>query len=174
MTSYGKAETEKLKQNLEGQLDRLVEQLQDLEDCKKELEEEEYEETKNETMEQLKELNDSLNKLVKGDISLVSALGAVQLATQAAISQAFRTPEVIRLFGKKDPKQLRERLLMIEESLRLNTLSIDSRDRQKAEILMALRQLGEQLTTEELKFLESHNDISNAFKNVAFVEVDDD
>lgn len=30
-------------------------------------------------MEQLKELNDSLSKLVKGDISLVSALGAVQL-----------------------------------------------------------------------------------------------
>jgi hypothetical protein len=30
-------------------------------------------------MDQLKELNDSLSKLVKGDISLVSALGAVQL-----------------------------------------------------------------------------------------------
>lgn len=39
----------------------------------------EYEETKQDTMEQLKELNDSLSKLVKGDISLVSALGAVQL-----------------------------------------------------------------------------------------------
>lgn len=39
----------------------------------------EYEETKNDTIEQLKELNDSLKKLVKGDISLVSALGAVQL-----------------------------------------------------------------------------------------------
>lgn len=30
-------------------------------------------------MEQLKELNDSLKKLVKGDISLISTLGAVQL-----------------------------------------------------------------------------------------------
>lgn len=34
MTSYGKAETEKLKENLINQLDRLVEQLQDLENCK--------------------------------------------------------------------------------------------------------------------------------------------
>lgn len=34
MSSYGKVETEKLKQNLENQLDRLVEQLQDLESCK--------------------------------------------------------------------------------------------------------------------------------------------
>lgn len=34
MTSYGKAETEKLKENLINQLDRLMEQLQDLENCK--------------------------------------------------------------------------------------------------------------------------------------------
>lgn len=34
MFSYGKAENEKLKQNLENQLDRLVEQLADLENCK--------------------------------------------------------------------------------------------------------------------------------------------
>lgn len=97
MTSYGKAETAKLKQNLENQLDRLVEQLEDLENCKldltvhvlqkknyqissrDDLDPEEYEETKQETMDQLKELNDSLSKLVKGDITLVSELGAVQL-----------------------------------------------------------------------------------------------
>lgn len=104
MTSYGKAETERLKQNLENQLERLIEQLEDLENCKYarthdnfvcnnnfknnvicccrgDLEPEEYEETKNDTMEQLKELNESLNKLVKGDISLISALGTVQLVT---------------------------------------------------------------------------------------------
>lgn len=34
MSSYGKAETERLKQNLENQLERLVEQLEDLENCK--------------------------------------------------------------------------------------------------------------------------------------------
>lgn len=34
MSSYGRVETEKLKQNLESQLDRLVEQLADLENCK--------------------------------------------------------------------------------------------------------------------------------------------
>jgi hypothetical protein len=82
-------------------------------------------------MDQLKELNDSLSKLVKGDISLVSALGAVQLATQAAISEAFKTPEVIRLFGKREPKQLRDRLLNIEQETKLNKLSCEARDRQK-------------------------------------------
>lgn len=34
MTSYGKVETAKLKENLENQLDRLMEQLGDLENCK--------------------------------------------------------------------------------------------------------------------------------------------
>lgn len=34
MSSHGKAETERLKQNLEEQLDRLVQQLEDLEECK--------------------------------------------------------------------------------------------------------------------------------------------
>ncbi|XP_018568902.1 protein LZIC-like [Anoplophora glabripennis] len=174
MSSYGKAETEKLKQNLESQLDRLVEQLQDLENCRNELEPDEYEETKEETMEQLKELNDSLSKLVNGDISLISALGAVQLATQAAISQAFKTPEVIRLFGRREPNQLRERLSTIEQDVKLNKLSTEARDRQKAEILTALRQLNQQLSREELQFLEKHNDISKAFKNVEFVEVKDE
>jgi hypothetical protein len=37
-----------------------------------------------------------------------------------------------------------------------------------------LRQLGEQLSREELQFLESHNSVANAFKNVEFVEVTDE
>lgn len=48
---------------------------------REELDPEEYEETKQETIDQLKELNDSLSKLVNGDISLVSTLGAVQLVS---------------------------------------------------------------------------------------------
>ncbi|XP_031344331.1 protein LZIC-like isoform X1 [Photinus pyralis] len=133
----------------------------------------EYNETKTDTIDQLKELNTSLTKLVNGDISLVSELGAMQLATQAAISQAFKTPEVIKLFGKKEPLQLRERLQMIEQNFKLTKLNQKGYDQQKAEILVALRQLGEQLTTDELQFLERHNNVSNAFKNVEFVEVND-
>lgn len=56
-------------------------------------------------------------------------------ATQAAISQAFKTPEVIRLFGRREPKQLRERLSMIEQDVKLNRLSTDARDRQKVSIV---------------------------------------
>ena len=44
-----------------------------------ELEPEEYEETRNETMEQLKEFQVSLNKLAKGNMSLVDDIGSMQL-----------------------------------------------------------------------------------------------
>uniref|UniRef100_M4AAR6 Leucine zipper and CTNNBIP1 domain containing n=1 Tax=Xiphophorus maculatus TaxID=8083 RepID=M4AAR6_XIPMA len=120
MASRGKSETSKLKQNMEEQLDRLMQQLQDLEECREDLDEEEYEETKKETLEQLEEFNDSLKKIMTGDMTLVDELSGMQLAIQAAISQAFKTPEVIRLFAKKQPGQLRTRLAECRRADRLH------------------------------------------------------
>lgn len=139
-------ETEKLKQNLEAQLERLVQQLADLEECRDELDADEYEETKEETMEQLREFNASLSKMISGDMTLVDALASMQLATQAAISSAFRTPEVIRMFARREPAQLRQRLQQIESRL-------PEAAGEKREILSALRQLGERLSAQELQFL---------------------
>lgn len=119
----------------------------------------------------------------------MSTLGAVQLVCRRSYLRnlmfylslisgntsghlaSIQTPEVIRLFGKREPKQLRERLLLIEHEAKLNKISLENKNRQKAEILTALRQLGEQLAANELQFLESYNDVSNAFKNVEFVEI---
>lgn len=71
---------------------------------------EEYNETKQETLDQLKELNASLSKLKEGNLSLIDEVNSIQLAIQAAISQAFQTPEVIQMFAKKQQPQLRQRL----------------------------------------------------------------
>ncbi|KAM9686439.1 protein LZIC isoform 1-T1 [Trichechus inunguis] len=143
MASRGKTETSKLKQNLEEQLDRLMQQLQDLEECREELDTEEYEETKKETLEQLSEFNDSLKKIMSGNMTLVDELSGMQLAIQAAISQAFKTPEVIRLFAKKQPGQLRTRLAEMDRDLMVGKLERDLYTQQKVEILTALRKLGE-------------------------------
>ncbi|KAJ1524933.1 hypothetical protein ONE63_009791 [Megalurothrips usitatus] len=153
MNSRGRAETEKLRQNLEGQLDRLVQQLEDLESCRDELDESEYSETKNDTLEQLKELNDSLSKMMSGDMTLVDQLSAMQLATQAAISEAFRTPAVIRMFARREPELLRQRLSEIERDVKLGKGS-SSLESEKVEVLNALRQLGEKLSTEELRLVQ--------------------
>lgn len=47
--------------------------------CREELDEEEYEETKKETLEQLSEFNESLKKLMSGNMTLVDELGGMQL-----------------------------------------------------------------------------------------------
>ncbi|XP_051907796.1 protein LZIC [Hippocampus zosterae] len=153
MASRGKSETSKLRQNMEEQLDRLMQQLQDLEECREELDEEEYEETKKETLEQLSEFNDSLKKIMTGDMTLVDELSGMQLAIQAAISQAFKTPEVIRLFAKKQPGQLRTRLGEMDRDVMVGKLSRDEYTQQKMEVLTALRKLGEKLTIEDETFL---------------------
>lgn len=137
------------------------------------MDEEEYVETKKETNEELKEFSEKLEKLMKGDISLVSALGAVRLATKLAISNAFKTPEIIKIFANRDSQLLRQKLKQIEDESQLKKIDIDNFQRQKAEILTLLRHLGEQLSREELQLLEKHNNITSAFENVEFVEVDE-
>jgi len=151
---HGKAETDRLRKNLEEQLDRLVQQLEDLEDCRVTLDETDYQECKEDTMEQLREFNDSLQRMISGNMTLVDELGAMQLATQAAISAAFQTPAVIRMFGKREPAGLKERLSQIDRDVKLGKLNKETADRQRGEILSALRQLGEKLEPSELQLLE--------------------
>jgi hypothetical protein len=109
MAGRGFSETAKLRENIEGQLNRLLTQLQDLEEMKSELDADEYESSRKETMDQLKEFESSLQKHIAGDITLASQLDSMQLAIQAAIRSAFKSPEVIRMFAKKENGALRSR-----------------------------------------------------------------
>ncbi|EGG22527.1 Zinc finger protein [Cavenderia fasciculata] len=156
MASRGQSETSKLKTNIEEQLNRLLSQLQDLEELREDLSQEEYDETKKETLEQMKEFEQSLNKMMRGDMTLVSEFGSVQLAIQAAVSQAFKTPEVIKLFAKKDQGQLRNKLSNIQRDVKLAKISKDSYIDQSIEILYALKKLGFAISPEEENFLEQH------------------
>ena len=63
-------------------------------------------------------------------------------AIQAAISEAFKTPEVIKLFAKREPGQLRTRLKEIERDHKIGKLSGDSYVQMKVEILTAVKKLG--------------------------------
>lgn len=154
MSSHGKVETEKLRKNLEAQLERLVQQLEDIEECRCVLGEAGYEEVAQSTREDLQEFNESLQRMISGDTTLVDQLGAIQLATQAAISEAFKTPAVIRMFGKRETTQLKERLSQIDCDTKLGKLNKEASDRQRGEVLNALRQLGEKLDPQELQLLE--------------------
>lgn len=168
MASRGKSETEKLQQNLEEQLDRLMNQLQDLESCREDLDDDEYEETKQETLEQLKEFQASLKKMVEGNMTLVDQFNGMQLAIQAAISEAFKTPEVIRMFAKKQPEQLRQKLFELERDYSLGKLLESVYKQQGVEILTALKKLGEPLKSNEAEFLKKNsNEALTEFQKIS-------
>ncbi len=78
-------------------------------------------------------------------------------AIQAAVSDAFKTPEVLRLFASGSTDQLRLRLASLQRDLKLKSgqLSRDSFNRQAVEILVALKKMGTQLTVEETTLLDS-------------------
>ena len=128
----------------------------------------EYDETKRETDEMLKEFQAFLSRSIAGDMTLIDEFGSAQLAIQAAVSQAFKTPEVIRLFATKQPAQLRLRLAQLQRDVKIKRISRDQFNLQSAEILTALQKLGEkvcyfiainskQLSDEELHFLSQQS-----------------
>lgn len=80
--SRGESETDLLRQNIEQQLSRLLQQLQDLEDLRESLDEDEYRSTKEDTILQMKEFEASLKAMASGDMTLVDSLGSMQLAIQ--------------------------------------------------------------------------------------------
>jgi hypothetical protein len=51
---------------------------------------------------------------------------------QAALSEVFRTPEVILMFAKKQPEQLRLKLAQIQRDLKLGKLSSQAANTQQA------------------------------------------
>lgn len=68
--------TQKLKENLLSQQERLLQQLADLEEVKDELDESEYQENKTETLEQILDVASSLKKLDSGNMTLTDQLGS--------------------------------------------------------------------------------------------------
>jgi hypothetical protein len=173
-TGKGKHETALLRQQINDQLGRLLTQLEDLEALKDEFDADEYEETKTETVEQLRDFQAFLDKALKGDLTLVDEFGAAQLAIQAAVSDAFKTPEVIRMFASKQPDQLRVRLAQLQRDVKIKQISRELFNRQAVEILVALKKLGSELSGEEKAFLEQHTSSAQLETAVDSAAIGDD
>ncbi|XRB03777.1 LZIC protein [Pycnococcus provasolii] len=158
-----------LKKNVEAQLDRLVAQLSDLEEALRDgdLTDEEYAEERASTLEQLTEFQASLRRM-QGDnassLTLVDPLSAMRLAIQAAIRQAFKAPDVIASFAKRDSEALRGKLETLT-AVALPGKGSTQHTRECAEVLTALRQLGGELSDAERAFLDTADasDISSLF-----------
>lgn len=121
-----------------------------------EIDEDEYDSMREDTLNQLREFQGTLRKFMAGNMTLVDELSAMQLAIQAAVSQAFQTPEVIEMFAKKQPEALRHRLGELDTAQRLNKMTAVAFRNQKLEILSALKSLGDRLSAEEESFLATN------------------
>jgi hypothetical protein len=106
----------------------------------------EYDETKAETLDQLREFQAFLERSLRGDMTLVDEFGTAQLAIQAAVSEAFKTPEVIRMFAQKQPDQLRLRLAALQRDVKIKQITKDEFQRQAVEILVALKKMGTEVS----------------------------
>lgn len=86
MSGLGDRETERLAANVKQRLGTLLQQLDDVEQMREELDddEEEYETLKRETLAQLEELRASLKRLTGGDAAPADELGSLRLGSQAA------------------------------------------------------------------------------------------
>eukprot|EP00968_Pinguiococcus_pyrenoidosus_P010461 scaffold825_cov249-Pinguiococcus_pyrenoidosus.AAC.56 len=146
----------------------LLQQLGDLEELRPEIDDEEYEGLKEETREQLRELEEQLQRMAEGDLSLVDELGTYRLAIQAAIKEAFKTPEVLAMFAKGEPMALRGKLQQLRESRDLGRLGKEDYEQQAREILLLLRRMGEALSSEEQSLL------GDQAQKGLFVELDGD
>jgi len=78
-------------------------------------------------------------------MTLVSELGQFKLALQAAIKDAFKTPEVIAMFAKREPAALRIRLAKLQEEAKLGRLAPALFKSQAVEVIVALKRLGEKV-----------------------------
>ncbi|ETO14168.1 hypothetical protein RFI_23199 [Reticulomyxa filosa] len=153
----GKFETDELRKNIKNQLNRLLMQLEDLEKFKDEFDSiEEWTEEKNETEQQLQEFQSFLDRTLSGDMTLIDEFSSVQLAIQATIVNAFKTPEIIRLFAAKEPNMLREKLQQLQRDLSTKKITKQKYKEQCYEVLLALQKLQVKLSVEEQKFIENY------------------
>eukprot|EP01039_Chlorochromonas_danica_P008288 gene8288-9138_t len=168
--SRGKAETTLLKENIEDQLKRLLTQLADVEQMKDELDEEEYQTTRKETIEQLEEFEQSLKKMLTGNMTLIDQVNAAQLAIQTAIRNA-DSAEILKMFVKKENGSLRTKLSQLESDHRLGRITRDIYETQAADIIGLLDKLKEPLTPAERQLLEKNRKDLDNYES-ANVEID--
>lgn len=56
-------------------------------------------------------------------------------ATSAAITKAFQTPSIIKMFAKNEPNALKDKRNQIERNMKLGKLSLEVGNRQKVSLI---------------------------------------
>jgi S-adenosylmethionine:tRNA-ribosyltransferase-isomerase (queuine synthetase) len=145
-----------LVKNLETQLKRLCNEIADLEDTKNEMELLEYQEMKAEFLDQSKEFTETLERMNKGDLSVINRVTVLKHELRNVIAKSFNTLEIIKIFGYKLEDELEKQLYSLNEDYKLKRIGKEEMEVKRLEILNKLKHQNEhKLTKEDLDFLES-------------------
>ncbi|KAL0239009.1 hypothetical protein PCE1_004700 [Barthelona sp. PCE] len=150
------AATKRLRENLEAQLQRLMVQLNDIEEFRDELDDDEYLETREDTLFQMKDLEKTLEKYITGNMSLTSDFEAFQISIREAYTNAFKITNVISIFLTQSAIELRERLTKLENAFMIKNISREAYVYSKTELLYSIQELNEQLSVKEEQFLQDN------------------
>ena len=58
-----------------------------------------------------------------GNVSVQSQVSAMQLTARAAVSNAFRAPQLILEYSRREPAQLRSRITDLEREMKLGRIT---------------------------------------------------
>lgn len=86
---------------------------------------------KEDTVEQIKEFKETLDRMQKGNLTLESKVSQMRKKIREAISNAFNTSEMIKMFGEYDVAELLVQLSKLEEDSKLKRISVEEAEKSK-------------------------------------------
>ena len=114
--------------NLQDQMNRLVSQLNDLEEMREDLDDAVYEEGKAEALAEMRDFENSIAKMKSEHVSLVGEFERVQLAIQSTIKSTCKTAEVIEGVAKNQPAVLRTKMPQVIRDHKMGKMSDATKD----------------------------------------------
>ena len=152
-----------LSQNIEAQVKRLKQQLEDLEEMSDDLDADEYESMKASTLSQL-----SAFSVASGNVTLLSEHEAKKNAKQAETAATSQAATNITTFKAGNVAQIRGEISALSGFVQMGKMTKREYDEKVGALIFSLQKHGERLTKEEQELLENVGPNSvKAFEDVS-------
>ena len=145
---------QKLIQNGIDEINRLNNQLKDLETYKDDFTPEEIEQMKKETLDQLIETKNRLDKLKSGEMTTMTKLDEARNKLNEVLSENYKVKDLISLYLNTETSVLRDKLKSLSRQLSLNKITIEEYNTSVIQILEIIAK-NDKLNEEEQKLYDN-------------------
>lgn len=87
-----------------------------------------------ETIEDIKDFTETLDRMIKGDVSINSQLSTMKETLRKAISSSFNTLELMKVFGAHDNDELNNKLIQLDKEYKARNITFKEMELQKARL----------------------------------------